>query len=308
VFAGRPLALLLRGTANRILLDGEDSSGAPIELAAEGCQNVTFPLGALWARERVAWLEDRITLEPQREKEFGAQILALALEHRIASRLTAFVAVEERVSHTGERVTVVQPVELPQLWSESFRGSTSVSAMPPGSPAASVSIQAMRAGATGVFPRLARQVQSYHDAAAWASLPDEDQAQDSLRDGAALSPPIRATGPPLEATPLRALQTMLATTQDADGSFGGSVERTATALVTLVRLGHTRRKGARRRVVQKAARWLAQHSDHPMARLALDLLSRAETGGELPRRTEVEQLLNVEPEGPGLDRALQMTY
>ncbi len=72
----------------------------------------------------------------------------------------------------------------------------------------------------------------------------------------------------------------------------------------MVRLGHTRQHGSRRRVVQKCARWLAQHADHAFARLALDVLARVEGGGEPPRRAEAAGLLGVRPEGEHLAQAM----
>jgi hypothetical protein len=73
----------------------------------------------------------------------------------------------------------------------------------------------------------------------------------------------------------------LARAQSADGSFGGDVGRTAAALLALVKLGHTRRSGDRRRTVLKAATWLAKHSGDPRAALALRALAAAEAGAPL---------------------------
>jgi len=312
VFAGRPSVLLLRGTADRVVFEGTDSAGQPTELVAESCQRITFPLGALWARERVAWLEDRILLEPEREKKLRSEILALALEHHIASRFTALVAVEERVSHTGERVSVVQPVELPDSWSEAFRVAD-LAAMPAAAQIRGAALSASHLSMLGLFGGPARLAPGTRQGAPFSAgtdealEPDETAAATSAFDFAAVGRPgaLFADTERKAVDPLRVIESSLATTQGADGSFEGSVERTAAALVTLVRLGHTRRKGTRRRVVQKAARWLEQHGDDALARLALEMLGRAEAGGGLPQRSEVEPLLGVTPEGAALNRALQ---
>jgi|GEM_PF-5002474 len=73
----------------------------------------------------------------------------------------------------------------------------------------------------------------------------------------------------------------LARRQDADGSFGGDPRRTSAALIALVLLGHTRRKGLRKRTVAKAVPWLEAHHDDPIADLALEVLKHAEAGESL---------------------------
>lgn len=77
----------------------------------------------------------------------------------------------------------------------------------------------------------------------------------------------------------------LARSQSADGSFGGDVARTAAALLTLVLLGHTRRRGLRRRAVTKAAAWLSARAGDARAALALAALASAE-GGRPPSPEE----------------------
>lgn len=71
----------------------------------------------------------------------------------------------------------------------------------------------------------------------------------------------------------------LARSQSADGSFGGDLVQTLVALLTLMRAGHTRRAGLRRRVVVKAVAWLSGHSADPRVMATLALLERVE-GGE----------------------------
>jgi Ca-activated chloride channel family protein len=318
IFSGRSVPVLLRGSADSLVFDATDSSGRPIELTMAECRRVTFPLGALWARERVAWLEDRLVMEPDHESELRAEILSVALEHKIASRFTAFVAVEERVSHAGERVTVVQPVELPQAWSESFLALPDMAASACLShlvaPAASSRLWSSKcvldrsrstvSPAAGESGRYADGAESTVFAEAPLAAPDLfAESVDALRDVVLARGPSGRRHP---VDPRREIETMLATTQDADGSFGGQVDRTAAALAALICLGHSRRKGTRRRVVEKAAHWLSQRAKDPLAELALELLSRTEGGGGLPERVEVEALLGASVEGKALDRALQL--
>jgi Ca-activated chloride channel family protein len=319
IFSGRSVPVLLRGSADSLVFDARDSSGWPIELTMVECRRVTLPLGALWARERVAWLEDRLVMEPGSESELRAEILSVALEHKIASRCTAFVAVEDRVSHTGERVTVVQPVELLQTWSESFLALPDMAA-----PLASMSRASLRIGSialgrglrigdrlrSAIMPaggdaagRFGEEAESAEFDEAPLAAPDSFVTSADAPEDILLEHPSGRQHPP---DPRRAIETMLATTQDADGSFGGRVDRTAAALVALVRLGHNRRKGTRRRVVEKAARWLSQRANEPLAQLALELLARVEGGGARPARDEVEALRSAGAEGGALDRVFQL--
>ena len=293
VFSGRPLPVLLRGAAESIIFDARDPAGRPIELTMAECRRVEFPLGALWARERVAWLEDRLVMEPDREADLRAEILAVALEHKIASRFTAFVAIEERVSHTGERVTVVQPVELPQTWSEKFLTLPDMAGPPmAASRFVGMSMQSVQSRVAHAWDGLRSAMTPaggdssgpYAEEGQGSSFEDDSWAEPA--SSASYEPPLEAlraaSSEPVRqpsADPRREVETMLATTQDADGSFGGRVDRTAAALVALLCLGHTRRKGTRRRVVEKAARWLSQHKHEPLAQLALTILARVEGGG-----------------------------
>ncbi len=301
VFAGRPLALLLRGAPVELHLTANDAASHPIEFVTSPVA-VSFPMGALWARERVAWLEDRIVLEPRREADSRKELLDVALEHHIASRFTAFVAIEERVSTDGKVVTVVQPAELPSTWSENFLciGAPTVAA---GMPSARDTASLLRAGGPVADVDAFRLL----DAGPRAAAPHAAHRRGWLAER------LEAFRAPLYREPnsgmaaIRDIETALATTQDADGSFGASVDRTAAALVTLLRLGHSRVKGTRRRVVAKCFDWLAHHATEAVARLALDLVLRVESGGELPRADEVARLTGVKPEGACLQRALELT-
>jgi Ca-activated chloride channel family protein len=309
LFAGRPVTVLMRGAHTEVAFEGRDAGGQTIRLGTDTVTTVSFPLGALWARERVAWLEDSLASDPARERELKAQILEVALAHHIASRFTAFVAIEECVSTDGTRRTVVQPAELPAGWDEGFRMDQMSS------------IQACMIPAPGSLFSARHALYSAPPMDS-PSLEDESDAEpfDTLARCAEplYGPPpprrsflARLAGTPAPSAasarrdPRQQIESTLATSQDADGSFGGSIERTAAALATLLRLGHTRSRGARRRVVQKCERWLRQHDAHPLARLALDLLDRVEAGGPPPRGDEVVDFLAALPEGDMLKTALQ---
>lgn len=137
LFAGRPATLLLAGAPEKIVVRGQAPGG---EFRAEAVPvRVDFPLSALWARERIGYLEDRLVLKPLEEEALRPEILRLGLTHHLATRFTAFVAVERQkvIGTPGDVKEIVQPVELPQGWSESFRGGAvgggfaSTGAVPP---------------------------------------------------------------------------------------------------------------------------------------------------------------------------------
>ncbi len=304
LFAGRPLTILLRGTREDLRFKGTDASGKPVELVAPPAERVSFPLGALWAREHIAWLDDQIAIDPSREEPLKEKIVAIALEHHVASRFTAFVAVEEHGSNEGSRVTVVQPVELPAMWDESFKGSTMMQ-YGAAAPMIGADLTMLGASLEGDADESAPLIACERVAApvpsrAWSPADVISGLASHLRAHRA-PVPLKKAGPDVR----RSTETALATSQDADGSYGGSVERTAAALVTLVRLGHTRQRGTRRRTVQKSAAWLALHASEVPARLALDILFRVEAGGDQPGRDEVADLLLAQPEGTLLEQALR---
>jgi hypothetical protein len=95
--------------------------------------------------------------------------------------------------------------------------------------------------------------------------------------------------------------------QGADGSFGGDAERTAAAIVALLLLGHTTRRGTRRRVVEKAADWLRGHGPAGAAAHALRLLERADAGGPAPGYDEATPLFGAGEEGAILRLAAERT-
>lgn len=114
LFSGRPVTLMLKGTPDMVKVTGQVAGG---EMNYEvRPAKVNFPLGALWARERIQFLEDRLKLNPFEEESIKHHILEAALEHGIASKYTSFVAVERSTKLEGDKVAVVQPNELPEAW------------------------------------------------------------------------------------------------------------------------------------------------------------------------------------------------
>lgn len=95
------------------------------------------------------------------------------------------------------------------------------------------------------------------------------------------------------ADPRRWVESALALAQGVDGSVDGDVPRTAALVLALLALGHSRRRGSRRRVVQKAAAWLDAHRIGAASGLVADTLAalaRVESGGAPPDLAALDAL------------------
>ena len=336
LFAGRPVTALLRGTGP-VRVEGRTATGTFTHTLTP--TPITFPLGALWARERVAELEDRLTLRPFEEEALRGEILRVALAHHIASRFTAFVAVETTsAADPGTRVEVVQPAALPAEWSSAFGGGGG----PAGGQVVMSASRAMAPRAQTLPPDLAyydeaddegqmlpsappplaksasplrRALGKMHGAVvgALATPSGRDAPPEREREALASQPrpsaapaadlarrraaPARVEAESTAPAPAADPGAELARTQSADGSYGGSVARTAAALLALVVLGNTRHAGLRKRAVLKAATWLGKHAADPNASVALAALARVERGDDAGRKHELRMLVDESPEG-----------
>jgi Ca-activated chloride channel family protein len=297
LFHGRGTCQLIEGAPARIRFTGITAAG-PVAFDAEP-RRVGWPLAALWARERVAWLEDQAAVDPARERGLQAEVVALATAHGIASRFTAFVAVERTVAVDGTPVTVVQPVELPDAWdmpsvaclsgpmsAPAFRSRRSGRPLPCEAPQSLLIAEEMEMMCEAPDVCFQQAVSAPGRTARGRQRPAfRQEAEDTARDA------VRR----------------LVLLQGADGSFGGDAERTAAAIVALLLLGHTTRRGTRRRVVEKAADWLRGHGPAGAAAHALRLLERADAGGPAPGYDEATPLFGAGEEGAILRLAAERT-
>jgi hypothetical protein len=278
LFIGRPASWLLKGSPKSVKVVGVTSEGE-LELETEPME-IEFPLGALWARERVSVLEDRITLQPSQAEAIRPEIVQIALQHQIASRFTAFVAVEKTRKMTGERVEIVQPVELPMDWDQAFMGASRGDQM-----------KGMTLRSVDQYTMAAPRPMADTVMMAASEAPEKlKRLRRKSRHEDTKGSPSKVKGETLDG--------QLARMQNAEGSFGGDVKQTAAALITLVLLGHTRRKGIRRRTVLKAVKWLENHRSDPSASIALEALQRVER-----KETLKEFFLSMEDEVKALFKA-----
>lgn len=291
VFSGRPATVIVEGAPAHIDIAATSRTG---EFAVSvSPERINFSLGALWARERVSWLEERLTLRPFEEEAIKPEIERIALAHGIASKFTSFVCVDHSVRTHGERRHVVQPTELPAQWDQAFGGAVGGSAgsmplfapmpAPMMRPSPPVSNR-MRAESTAEYAQFS------YEGVAPSEAPSEDASSDgfSLREALGQLVPSflsRSSAKKLsEADHSKSEDTEnfageLARTQNVNGSYGDNIRRSAAALLALLLLGSTRKKGDRRRTVKKLVEWLEQHRENADAALALNALHVAETSG-----------------------------
>lgn len=301
VFSGRPASLLLAGAPEAVVLSGTTAEGP--WTATVTPRPAALELAPLWARRRIAALEDRLTCRPHEEEALRGVILELALKHHLVSRYTAFVAVERSRTVGGELREVVQPVEAPEGWDmrESAPMQPVMSmAVPLGAAAAPPPPRLRKARAPSPSRKRSRGLLDGVGrlfSRSKAESFDADDADEEIAASAPMAVDALADEAP---EPMREAsvdpEVALVRTQGVDGSFGGDVARTTAALLALVLLGHTRRTGLRRRAVLKAAAWLAGRSE-PVARRALEVLEAAEAGTSPTWEASWDALLGAGEEG-----------
>ena len=280
VFTGRPAAILLEGSPDVVQIRATSRTG---EFSASVVPTrIQFSLGALWARERVSWLEERITLRPFEEEAIKPEIVRIALAHHIASKFTSFICVDHSVRTVGERRHVVQPVEMPSQWELMPQQAMAsyARAMPLPAPAPTMA-QALKAAEdlmdahpmrSMTFARSMPEITRETPQGSFSSFSESvgqfvgkifgsstaDSAEDFVQSVSADYAGV------------------LARTQSANGSYDNDVGRSAAALLALILLGSTRRRGDRRRTVKKLVEWLETQRSDARATVALTALSDAE--------------------------------
>mgnify|MGYP001393121215 CR=1 FL=1 len=120
LFAGQPIQLVGRYTAaakGTIFINGRVGARRitiPVEVDMPEVEERNACIAAIWARKRIDQLEGEALTKPA-DKEIEQQITDLAVEFRLMSRFTSFVAVDEsRIVGNGQPLKIVQPVEMPE--------------------------------------------------------------------------------------------------------------------------------------------------------------------------------------------------
>ena len=209
-------------------------------------------LARVWARARIESLLEDAQLDPLQGELVRSSVIGLALEHRLATPYTAFVAIDQEVASAGKApilIRVAQPLPA-GLNFDAF-----LPPPPPSSPVMAASLSAPMAAPSPAFMRSSMSDMSIQDSI--ASLPSF-LVRSKRRKISEAAGSGSAQGYQLPFNPVReqALR-WLARNQRLDGSWDGEVERTAAALLAFTRAGHTTRAGSFRQAVRRAVEWLA---------------------------------------------------
>jgi Ca-activated chloride channel family protein len=214
-----------------------------------------------WAKARLTDLID-YQMNSQNVERLRQQVIGLALEYKIVTAYTAFVAVDSEITTGGAAQNVAVAVPLPhgvtfELPDQYIGGTTLTLGLPTTSP------MAKRAAPPPGSPRMSM---------ARAKFAASDPERERAASAPAMPKPIS------EMTPAD-----LSRIQKVNGSWGDDVEQTAKALLKFVEAGHTTRAGNYRRHVEKAAKWLREQLaaglPQPLAEAAthaLNALAQAE--------------------------------
>ena len=251
LYYGQPLEIVGRIAAGKgkkgmpeLTLRGK-RAGKPVEvrlgLAESAGDDPT--VARAWARARVDDLLDQMEMEPGRSDKIRAEIIGLAMEYNLVTTYTAFVGVDSTPVTAGGQPKVIQVAQpLPHgVVPEVYGG---------GQPRMMAN---MMMPASAPLPAMPKVMKSLVQRASAAARGDAPVHRQTGFDRGMVESAQEKTALPMGEAGLREL----ARTQNVDGSWSGDVERTAAALIALVRAGHTTRAGSYRQVVRRAARWLA---------------------------------------------------
>lgn len=139
LFAGRATtAFFTVRKAGKVRVTGRYADGRTFDEVVEAREVALPAVAQLWARTRVADLEDEFRLGTGDNDAIRQRIIDLALRHRLLTRFTAFLAVDESevVNRSGDPTKLVQPVEAPEGWdmlkNQAAPGSGARSSIPAG--------------------------------------------------------------------------------------------------------------------------------------------------------------------------------
>ncbi|MFL5415842.1 MAG: VIT domain-containing protein [Myxococcales bacterium] len=122
LFAGRAAFAAFRvGSPGKVRVKGKWSDGRAFEETVEARRTPLAAVARIWARARVADLEDRFRMG---ETDLKKEIIALGVRYSLLTRFTAFVAVDGEVVNRGRaKKQIVQPVAMPAGWAQAARPS-----------------------------------------------------------------------------------------------------------------------------------------------------------------------------------------
>lgn len=102
----------------KVRISGKYANGENFETIVEAKEVQIPAIGQLWAKTRINDLEDWYRLDKNSQPQIKEQIVSTSIKHKILTKFTAFIAVDEEeiVNQEGATRKVVQPVEIPAQW------------------------------------------------------------------------------------------------------------------------------------------------------------------------------------------------
>jgi Ca-activated chloride channel family protein len=118
LFSGRATTTFFAAQCiGKIRVKGYYPNGDKFETVVNG-KEISLPaISQLWAKTRINDLEDSYRINAHLQTTIKSEIIALSIEHKILTKFTAFIAVDQEiVNKEGVHRKVVQPVESPAGW------------------------------------------------------------------------------------------------------------------------------------------------------------------------------------------------
>jgi len=268
-------ARLKRSGSTTLNLKGQrQSKPVSVTVNVPAAEAADPTLKRIWARARVDALINSMDSAPNIDA-IRQQIIGLALDNRLLTPYTAFVAIDSEAgeadkSKDGPRKVNVS-VPLPEglnmdgFFDQRVRGITGM-AFTGGAPSAMYRTMAAPPPASPAPQRAPSKTGRLKDLRNNILGIGKNPLESSeLESDYRMAMPAAASAPIPQAEPTPALTTIperlkwLARTQNVSGRWGSGsdeVEMTAAALLAFVRAGHTTRTGNYRQQVRKAANWL----------------------------------------------------
>ncbi|MEO8611256.1 MAG: VIT domain-containing protein [Chloroflexota bacterium] len=272
LYVGEPVQIVTRlkrkGNAHVHLNGRAGSSPVEVEATIPTPTAEDATIGRLWARARIESLLDQ--QYGQRDSEnLRQQIIALALEYRLLTPFTAFVAVDSEVTTGGDAKQVNVSVPLPEgLTYENFFGGSGAagggtvfaSMAPPPAPVGFAAGSAQAAAPPNrPAPSPMRGLNAAHSKSKVSVGSLVQRINDIARKQTTESDDDAPESPVLNFVSIDERIKWLARTQNVNGSWDDDAEMTAAALLAFVRAGHTTRVGDYRQQVKKAGNWLHKY-------------------------------------------------
>lgn len=321
LYAGQPLVVLARYSgagdqSGAVTVRGRTPRGpfaerveVALPAATPDRRGAWAALPKLWARARIAALEDQARLDRGRASTYEAEVRALALEHGLLSGQTALVAVEEPPEGAeGRRATArtVVPVHLPAgTRREAFEstllggGGMHLSALYSAAPApiaASPRAVARRQSAGGIAQRFLGALRGDLARMEAAGAPQPEAWRPAAPAGDPAPAARRREAGPAERRD--AALRFLARTQEVSGAWAGDRAATALAALAFALGGHTAQRGDFRPQLARAAAWLRGQEPDPLGELALRAIAgeAVDSAVARARAQEVAAAAGLDPE------------